>query len=111
MIADTRRYYVWENNRFQMPSTPENEAETGNSDNLKSYLWLPYFAIAIIFICFLAMNFWCYHKKHKLKYQRKAEVTEARERFQKRRFILKMLKSKYSTSGGELRQEIVPNYV
>ena len=111
MIDDNRRYYLWDNNRFQMPTTPQNATETGISDTFKSYLWLPYFAIAIIFICFLAMNFWCYHKKHKLKYQRKAEVTEARERFQKRRFILKMLKSKQSTSSQELRRGTFPSHV
>ena len=111
MIHKTQRYYVWQNNRFQMLSTPQNETENDISGKYKSYVWLPYFAISVIFIGFLAMNFWCYHKKHKLKYQRKAEMIETRERIQERRMILKMLKSKYSNTGEESRQAILPSYV
>ena len=100
-----------EYNILQALTSSRNDTGTDISEKHFSLLWLPYVIIAFLFLCFLAVNFWCYHKKHRLKYLRKAEMLEARERIQERRLILKKLKSKYANTLEDPRQSTPSNYV
>lgn len=60
-----------------------------------TFLWLPYVAIAIGFITFLFVNFWCYHRKYRERYRRKNDVRETRERMRERRRVLNLMKLRY----------------
>ncbi|KAL4217438.1 hypothetical protein ACF0H5_023888 [Mactra antiquata] len=72
---------------------------TTDSDNktVSSLLWLPYVIITVVCLAGLIANFCCYHRKRRLKYLRKVEVMETRERVIERRMVLNLIKAKYRT--------------
>ncbi|KAH3753942.1 hypothetical protein DPMN_188595 [Dreissena polymorpha] len=72
-------------------------SSTSSTHVSSSLLWLPYVTLAVVCISFLAVNFWCYHRRNRMRYRRKAEVLETRERVRERRVILNLVKAKYRT--------------
>ena len=66
-----------------------------------SILWVPHVAIAVSFLSFLALNFYCYHMKYKQRYQRKSDESEITARLKERRRVLNLVK---------LRQIITPHH-
>lgn len=65
-----------------------------------SLLWVPHVAIAVSFLTFLAINFYCYHMKYRQRYQRHSDKFQVKARLKERRRILNIVK---------LRQMIRPH--
>lgn len=76
--------------------TSLNNTTAENNDEEHIYLlWLPHVLIAFGFLTFLMINFWLYHRKHKERYQRKAEALETKQRMQERRRVLNIVRLRY----------------
>ncbi|KAL3854722.1 hypothetical protein ACJMK2_013984 [Sinanodonta woodiana] len=78
-----------------MATQPYNETISGTSGGHIQFIWIPYVVIATACLVFLGVNFWCYHRKHRARYRRKADIMETRARVKERRLLLKALKARY----------------
>ena len=79
--------------------TSLNNTTTNDDEENKTHLlWLPHALIAVGFLTFLAINFYLYHRKHRERYQRKAEAAETKQRMQERRRVLHIVRLRYLPS-------------
>jgi len=75
--------------------TSGNSSFTEESVQSVSLLWVPHVVIAVAFLSFLCVNFYCYHKKYRERYQRKIDVKETRARMRERRRVLNLVRLRY----------------
>ncbi|ESO94122.1 hypothetical protein LOTGIDRAFT_161317 [Lottia gigantea] len=56
-----------------IPMTTLNSTSTEVISQGQSLLWIPYVVIATVFLGFLGVHFWCYHRKNQEKLSRKLD--------------------------------------
>lgn len=66
-----------------------------HNDNHVTWVWIPHAAIALVFITFLATDFYFYHKRNRQRYRRKRDEYQTREQMLERRHVLQRVKLRY----------------
>ncbi|CAG5119995.1 unnamed protein product [Candidula unifasciata] len=64
-------------------------------------LWIPYVLIGVSCVTFLAVHFWCYHKRNRERYLRKRDETRVKSGLLERRRITTLMLAKYQSDLGE----------
>ncbi|GFO05304.1 hypothetical protein PoB_003180900 [Plakobranchus ocellatus] len=67
-------------------------------------LWIPYVVIGVSCVLFLAVHFWCYHKRNRIRYLRKREESRVKNGLFERRRITTLMVARYQSELG-----IIPN--
>lgn len=62
------------------PLTYDVKGEGPPTTDWDELLWLPYIILTVVFITFLAVNFWCYHKRRQEIWRRRIRHKQSSKR-------------------------------
>ncbi|XP_046351736.2 uncharacterized protein LOC124132114 [Haliotis rufescens] len=106
---------VWRRESILLDPRRGNDFMTSHNSTLPiessptvSLLWLPYVLIATVFIVFLGINFWCYHKRNRERYLRKRDEKRVKDGLYERRRIIALMRAQFQVKLPSANQDMSP---